>query len=159
MIQPSILSLGNLHRSENDQKSWATYTVQHGFTGRITPDPINLWKSNPNNFHCDPNGERKQYTVQCMEEKVGSLCGWNKMNYRLAISVRERGRTPTQRLVKRFIPPSCMRKMNGQDPREWEETVPTSWRGEQAWRGSGLLASQSLPQLTNEKLTKGGGDT
>ena len=72
---------------------------------------------------------------------------------------RERGQTPTQRLVKRFIPLSCMRKTNGQDPREWEETVPTSWRGEQVWRGSGLLASQSLPQLTNGKLTKGGGGT
>ena len=73
---------------------------------------------------------------------------------------REREReNPTQWLVKRFIPPTCMRKMNGQDPREWEEMVPTSWRGEQAWRGSGLLASQSLPQLANGKLIKGGGDT
>ena len=69
------------------------------------PDSINSWKSNPNNFHCDPNGERKQYIVQCMEAKVGSLCGWKKTNYRPAISAREKGRTPTQRLVKTFYSP------------------------------------------------------
>ena len=49
-----------------------------------------------------------------------------KMNYRPAINARERGRTLAQWLVKHFIPPSCMRKTNGQDLREWEETVPTS---------------------------------
>ena len=103
--------------------------------------------------------DERQYIVQCVEAEIGSLCGWKEQNYRPAISARERRRTPTQWMVKHFIPPSCMRKMNGQDPREWEEAVPMPWRGEQAWRGSGLLASQSLPERTKIKLTKGGGDT
>ena len=49
--------------------------------------------------------DEKQYTVQCMEAEVGSLCGWKEQNYRPTISARERRqKTPTQWMVKHFIP-------------------------------------------------------
>ena len=90
----------------------------------------------------------KQYTVQCMEAGVGSLCGWKEQNYRSTISARERRRTPTQWMVKHFIPcPAWGRRtamIRGSGKKRSLRRGEESKHG----RGSGLPASQSLPQLT-----------
>ena len=74
-------------------------------------------------------------------------------------SVRGREGEPPTTVGKTFLFPV----LHEEDERPRSEgvgkMVPTSWRGEKAWHGNGLLASQSLPQPTKAKITKGGGDT
>ena len=52
-----------------------------------------------------------------------------------------------------------MRKTNSYDPREWEEWSVRRGEESKHGHGNGLLASQSLPQLTTKEISKGGGDT
>ena len=52
-----------------------------------------------------------------------------------------------------------MRKTNNHDSREWAEQSLRRGEESKRGRGSGLLANQSLPQLTKKEITKGGGHT
>ena len=91
-------------------------------------------------------GENNTQSNPWRQKLVLYVDGKNKItNGQLAL---ERGGEPPHNGWKNILSPSCMRKTNNHDPREWEEWSLRHGEESKCGRGSGLLASQLLPQLT-----------